>query len=59
MRVLLQSGSEVVGEAGLAIGAEYDPATRCVKLVAGAEPAGVGLLLRREDVSSFRIVVLD
>ena len=32
----------------MAIGAEFDPATGCVKLVARAEPVGVGLLLRDE-----------
>ena len=59
VRIVLQSGSEIVGEAGMAIGAEFDPATGCVTLAPNSDPVGVGLTLRNETVKSFRIVVLD
>lgn len=59
VRIVLQSNGEIVGEAGMAIGAEFDAATGCVTLVPESSPVGVGLTLRNESVKNFRIVVLD
>jgi hypothetical protein len=54
--VLLASGRQV-GAAGMAVGAEFDTATSCVKLHQ-TKPATVALRLT-EEVSSVRLVVLD
>jgi hypothetical protein len=59
VRIVLQRGGALVGEAGMAIGADFDPATGCVTLIPNGDPVGVGLTLRDETAASFRIVVLD
>jgi hypothetical protein len=54
--VLIASGRQV-GAAGMAVGADLDSSTGCVKLLQ-AKPATVALRLT-EEVSSVRFVVLD
>jgi hypothetical protein len=56
VRPILLAGSEQVGYAGLAFGAELNPRTACVTLQPGAT-AQVGLLLTRENCASVRIVI--
>lgn len=58
VRPLLMSGGKQVGAAGMAVGAELDRATGCVKLLPG-KPATVALLLSDDKCSAVRIVVQD
>ena len=58
VRVVLLSGAEQVGEAGMAVGAEFDRDAGVVVLEPGAE-ASVGVMLLREDCTSVRLVVQD
>ncbi len=55
--VLVSEGGQV-GRAGMAMDAEFDPATGCVAVVPGAE-ATVGMMLTRDDIGSLRIVMQD
>jgi hypothetical protein len=58
VRVVLLSGAEQVGQAGMAVGAELDRDTGVVTLQPGAE-ASVGVMLIRDDCASVRLVVQD
>jgi PglZ domain len=58
VRVILVSGSEVVGQAGMAVGAEFDRATGVLRVTPGTE-ASVGLMLTRDDCQRVRVVVQD
>lgn len=55
--ILLGEGAQV-GEAGMAIEAEFDPSTRCVTLQP-KRPAGVAMVLQREDCPKLRVVIQD
>jgi hypothetical protein len=58
VRIVLLSGAEQVGEAGMAVGAELDRDTGVVTLQPGEE-ASVGVMLIRDDCASVRLVVQD
>ncbi len=58
MRVVLVSGGEQVGQAGMATDAEFDRASGVVRVAPGAR-ATIGLRLVRDDCTSVRIVVQD
>jgi hypothetical protein len=58
VRPLLISGGKQVGGVGMAIDADLDRATGCVKLQPG-KPVTVAFLLSDESVASLRIVVQD
>jgi hypothetical protein len=58
VRIVLLSGAEQVGEAGMAVGAELDRDTGVVTLQPGEE-ASVGVMLIRDDCPSVRLVVQD
>ena len=52
------AGSQEVGKAGMAVGADLDPNTQCLKLAPGHDVM-IGLLLEREDVTKVKIAVVD
>ena len=56
VRPIILAGSEQVGYAGMALGAELDSATGTVLLTPGAA-ANIGLMLTRDDCANVRIVV--
>jgi hypothetical protein len=58
VRPLLISSGKQVGGVGMAIDADLDRATGCVKLQAG-KPVTVAFLLSDESIASLRIVVQD
>jgi len=58
LRVVLVSGSELVGQAGMAVGAEFDRTTGLLRLTPGTE-ASVGLMLTRDDCQTVRVLVQD
>lgn len=58
LRPVLIAAGNVVGVAGMAVGAPLDNATGCIALAPG-EQVTVGLLLTRDDVAAVRIVVQD
>ncbi|MGE0681305.1 MAG: PglZ domain-containing protein [Candidatus Binatia bacterium] len=58
VRVVLLAGSEIVGQTGMVIDADFDRTSGIIQLRPGTE-ATVGLLLTREDCESVRIVVQD
>jgi hypothetical protein len=58
VRPLLVSSGKQVGGVGMAIDADLDQATGCVKLQPG-KPATIAFLLSDESVPSLRIVVQD
>jgi hypothetical protein len=58
VRPLLMSGGKQVGAVGMAIDAELDRATGCVKLEAN-RPITVAFLLSDEGATSLRVVVQD
>lgn len=58
VRPLLLSASKQVGRACLAIDAEYDATTGCVKLQPG-KPATVAFQLSDDSVTALHVVVLD
>jgi hypothetical protein len=58
VRPLLISSGKQVGGVGMAIDADLDRATGCVKLQPG-KPVTVAFLLRDESAPSLRIVVQD
>jgi hypothetical protein len=58
VRPILMSGGKQVGAVGMAIDAEFDRETGCVKLQAG-RPVTVAFLLSDEDAASIRVVVQD
>jgi hypothetical protein len=58
LRPVLLAGGQEVGKAGMAVGADLDPNTQCLRLAPGQE-AMVGLLLEREDTTSVKVAVVD
>ena len=58
LRVVLVSGGEEVGQAGMALEAEFDRATGILQASPGAEVT-VGLMLTRDDCETVRVVVQD
>jgi hypothetical protein len=58
LRVLLMSGAEEVGRAGMAVGGEFDRSKGTLTLKLGAE-ASVGMMLTHDACQSLRVVVLD
>jgi len=58
LRVLLMSGAEEVGRAGMAVGGEHDRAKGTLTLALGAT-ASVGMMLTNDACQSLRVVVLD
>jgi hypothetical protein len=55
--ILLHAGA-LVGTAGMALDAEFDQGTRCVKLQSG-KTAQVAMILRNENCDRLRVVVVD
>ncbi len=58
MRVVLLAGGEEVGNAGMAVDADLDRTTGVLRVQPGSK-ASVGLMLSRDTVPSFRIVVIE
>ena len=58
VRPLLMSSGKQVGAVGMAIDAELDRSTGCVKIQPG-KPITVAFLLTDESVPSLRVVVQD
>ncbi|MFH0979912.1 MAG: PglZ domain-containing protein [Planctomycetota bacterium] len=58
VRPVLLHGGVQVGEAGMALDAEFDPRTRCVKLQPG-KTARIAMLLQNESCDKLRVVVQD
>lgn len=58
VRVLLISGGEEAGRAGMVIGAEFERETGVLSLPNGSS-ASVAMVLTRDDVSTIRVVVQD
>jgi hypothetical protein len=58
VRIVLLSGAEQVGEAGMAVDAEFDREAGVVALSTGVE-ASVGVMLLRDDCASVRLVAQD
>lgn len=58
LRVILVSGSEQVGQTGMAIGADFDRTSGVLHMMPGNE-ASVGIMLTRDNCSSVRVVVQD
>jgi hypothetical protein len=58
LRVLLMSGAEEVGRAGMAVGGDFDRGKGTLILELGSE-ASVGMMLTNDACESLRVVVLD
>ena len=58
LRVVLVSRGEEVGQAGMALDAEFDRSTGILKVIPGAKVT-VGLMLTRDDCETVRVVVQD
>jgi hypothetical protein len=58
LRVLLMSGAEEVGRAGLSVGGELDRVSGTLSLALGTQ-ASVGMMLTNDTCQSLRVVVLD
>ena len=58
LRVVLVSGKEQVGQAGIAIGGDLDRSSGILHVSPNAD-ANVGMMLTRDDCTSVRVVVLD
>lgn len=58
VRPVLLAEGEQVGQAGMAIEAEFDPTTHCVMLRPGVV-TNVALVLEREDCKKLRVVIQD
>ena len=58
LRVVLVSGNEQVGHAGIAIGGDLDGSSGILHVSPNAD-ANVGMMLTRDDCTSVRVVVLD
>lgn len=56
VRPVLLSEGEQVGEAGMAIEADFDAASHCVTLPVG-KVASIALILKREDCKKVRVVI--
>ena len=58
LRVVIVSGNEQVGQAGMAIGGDLDRSSGILHVSPNSE-ANVGMMLTRDDCTSVRVVVLD
>ena len=58
VRVVLISGGEEVGRAGMVIGAEFDRETGFLSLPTGSS-ASIAMVLTRDDATTLRVVVQD
>ena len=58
LRVVLVSGNEQVGQAGMAIGGDLDRSSGILYVNPNSD-ANVGMMLTRDDCTSVRVVVLD
>lgn len=58
LRVILLSGGEQVGQAGMAVGADFDRASGIVHLKPQTE-ASIGIMLTRDDCKTLRVVIQD
>ncbi|MEZ5065894.1 MAG: PglZ domain-containing protein [bacterium] len=58
LRVVLVSGDELVGHAGMAIGGDLDRTSGVLHVRANTE-ANVGMMLTRADCTSVRVLILD
>ena len=58
LRVVLISGTEQVGQAGMALGGDLDRSSGTLHASPDVD-ANVGMMLTRDDCSSVRVVVLD
>ena len=58
LRVVLVSGNEQVGQAGMAIGGDLDRSSGILHVSPNTD-ANVGMMLTRDDCTSVRVVVLD
>jgi hypothetical protein len=58
LRVLLISGGEEAGRAGMVLGADFNRDTGVITLATG-KSASIAMLLSRDDVSTVRVVVQD
>jgi hypothetical protein len=58
LRVLLMSGAEEVGRAGMSVGGVFDRGKGTLTLELGAE-ASLGMMLTNDTCQSLRVVVLD
>lgn len=58
VRVLLLSNGEQVGQAGMAVDAEFDRKSGVLKLTPGTT-ASVGVMLTRDDCSTIKVAVVD
>jgi PglZ domain len=58
VRIVLLSGAEQVGEAGMAVDADFDREAGVVSLRTGVE-ASVGVMLLRDDCETVRLVAQD
>jgi hypothetical protein len=58
LRVLLVSGGDEVGRAGMVVGCEFDRSKGTLMLPLGSE-ASIGMMLNNDTCESLRVVVLD
>jgi hypothetical protein len=58
LRLILVSGGEQVGQAGMASGDHFDRKSGCVRVAPG-DQVSIGLLLTRDDCTSCKLVVQD
>ena len=58
VRPALMAGGEQVGEAGMAVDAQFDRDSKTVTVEPG-RPASVAMVLRREDCPAIRVAILD
>jgi len=58
VKPVLLHGGLLVGEAGMALDAEFDQRSRCVKLQPG-KPAQVAMVLQNETCDRLRLVIVD
>jgi hypothetical protein len=58
LRVVIVSGNEQVGQAGMAIGGDLDRSSGILHVSPNSD-ANVGMMLTRDDCTSVRVVVLD
>jgi hypothetical protein len=58
LRVLLVSGGDEVGRAGMVVGCEFDRSKGTLVLPLGSE-ASIGMMLNNDTCESLRVVVLD
>jgi hypothetical protein len=58
LRVVLMTGAEEVGRAGMAVGGDFDRGKGTLTLALGTA-ASVGMMLTNDTCQSLRVVVLD